>query len=161
MAYFSNFPLVNYNNDLQVNLTRRVDVMGFYKGDVRYYLDYSVRDGETPEMIADRFYDDAELHWLILQMNNIVNPFIDWPMSQNALESYIMEKYENPNGIHHYISISSGSIVDPNLNPTYDTLPITNYEYETQENDSKRNIKLLLPEYVGLVVSRHKELMRV
>jgi hypothetical protein len=161
MAYFSNFPLVNYQNTLQVNLTRRVDIASMFKQNEKYYLEYSVRDGETPEMIADRFYDDAQLHWIILLMNDILNPFYDWPMSQLALESYINEKYDNPNGINHYISVSTGNRVDPQLNPVYDTRPVTNYEYETDLNDEKRNVKLLLPEFTGIVMNRQKELMRV
>ena len=38
---------------------------------------YDVKDGETPEMIAHKYYDDVELHWTIFLANNIVDYYED------------------------------------------------------------------------------------
>lgn len=160
-SYFSNFPLVVYDNSLQVNITRRAGIAPEFKTDASYYIEYSIQESDTPEIIADKVYDDAQLAWIVLDMNDIVNVFEEWPMTQTALESYVNEKYTNPFAIHHYISISNGMIVDPTLNPAWDNIPVTNYEHEIAENEKKRLIKILMPDYVGTVVSRHQELMRL
>jgi hypothetical protein len=159
MSYFNRFPLVDYDGVLQVNLTIRTSIVESMKSDPANYIDYTIQDGETPEQIADRLYDDVELSWIILNMNDIVNMFEEWPMSYSGLESYINEKYIDPTDIHHYESISTGYIVNVSW-PSYDRIPITNEEYEISINDEKRYIKLLLPELVGTVIDRHNQLMR-
>jgi hypothetical protein len=130
------------------------------KEDPRYYLEYSIKEGDTPEIIADKFYDDATYAWIVLDFNTIVDVFEEWPKDQYALDQYIIEKYENPFDIHHWVSIETGDIVCPLNYPEYNRVPVTNTEYEYNENDLKRDIKLVLPEYIGTIVSRHKELMR-
>jgi len=159
MSYFNHFPLVNYGGTLQVNLTRRVAIGDVFKTSPEYFYEYSVKEGDTPESLADQFYDDAELAWIVLDMNGIINVFEEWPKSQYELDEYVKDKYEDPQGIHHYVSLVSGMQVWPGVHPSYDMMPVTNYEYETQLNDDKRTIKLLLPDYVMTVVSRHREMM--
>lgn len=159
MAYFNNFPLVRYNGSLQVNLTRRSTVSSIMKNDEAYYYAYTVSDGDTPENLADRFYDDVNLAWVILDFNNIVNVFDEWPKEQSEFDSYVQEAYENPYAVHHYVSIE-GDIVDPLTQPSWNKIPVTNYEYETEVNDAKRDIKLVLPEYVNNIVSQQKDLIQ-
>ena len=43
---------------------------------------YDVKDGETPEMIAYKYYDDVELHWTIFLVNNIVDYYEDYECSE-------------------------------------------------------------------------------
>lgn len=160
-TYFSAFPLVRYNDELHVNLTRRVGISGQFKNDPTYFIEYSIQDSDTPEVIADKIYDDSTLAWIVLSMNDIINVFEEWPLTQPSLESYIKQKYTNPNSIKHYVSASNGMIVDPTANPSWDNVPVTFYEYELEQNESKRNIKLLMPDFVGDVVAKHKELMKV
>lgn len=161
MGYFTDMPLVVYSDRLQVNITRRAGIANQFKEDPSYYVEYNIQESDTPEIIADKIYDDATLAWIVLDMNNIVNVFDEWPMTQPAIESFINEKYTNPFAVRHYISGSNGMIVDPTLNPAWDNIPVTNYEYELEQNEMKRKIKLLLPDYVGTVISRHQELMRI
>jgi len=64
-----------------------------------------VQDGETPEMIAHRYYNDSYYYWLILYANEITDPQWGWPLDRASFERYIIEKYtsENPySTIHHY-----------------------------------------------------------
>lgn len=160
MSYFSRFPLVEYNGLLQVNLTRRTSVIDSMRSNPAFYINYSIPDGESPEMLADKIYDDAECSWVILMFNNIMNIFEEWPKSQYSLGEYIKYNYDSPSGIHHWVALSTDAIVDPATYPGYDRRPVTNYEYETSLNDQKRNIKVLLPQYVGDVKLLHKEMMQ-
>lgn len=159
MAYFNVFPLVRMNNGtLAVNITARTAFLSKYRDDPRYYYEHSIGEGETPEIIADKFYDDATLAAFILMFNGIINVYEEWPMDSYSLDLYIDDKYANPNDIHHYVAASTGNIVDADY-PVYDRVPVTNAEYEIELNESRRKIKLILPELIGSVVAQHRELM--
>jgi len=100
--YFSHFPLVDYiykNNDgilrkkLAVNILKRVGFDPLSKKDKDHFITYRIKNGETPEIIADKLYNNSELHWLILLFNNTVNPYKDWPLDNLAIDNYIENKY--------------------------------------------------------------------
>lgn len=159
MAYFNVFPLVRLNDgSLGMNITSRTAFLSKYTNDPRYYYEHTITEGETPEIIADKFYDDVEMAVFILLFNGIVNVYEEWPLDSYTLDQYIDDKYDNPNEVHHYVAASTGNIVDADY-LAYDRIPITNAEYEIELNDSRRKIKLILPELIGSVVSQHKELM--
>jgi hypothetical protein len=157
MSYFSRFSLVRHDGQLQINLTRRVAIDERFKTDPSVYYEYNIQETDTPENLADRFYDDPSYCWVILQFNDIINIYEQWPRSQYELESYINAKYDNPYAVHHYEAISTGQVVSVELHPAYDRVPVTNYEYEVALNEEKRPIKLVLPEIVPNIVLAHKE----
>ena len=96
--YFQNFPVIYYKGKDVTNLLRRVGVRT-----------NDVKEGETPEMIADKLYGDSTLHWVVLMVNNIVDRYHEWPMAGNQFLDYVNEKYSNPSATHHYeIAQSSG-----------------------------------------------------
>lgn len=78
---------------LSTNIMERVRVLNENLDKVFHYYDYVVKDGETPEMLAERFYDDPEAHWLILLTNNIVNPYEEWVREQSVFDKYLEDKY--------------------------------------------------------------------
>lgn len=78
---------------LVTNILERVRVLNENLDKIFHYYDYVVKDGETPEMLAERFYGDPEAHWLILLTNNIVNPYEEWLREQSIFDKYIEDKY--------------------------------------------------------------------
>ena len=119
-----------------------------------------------PEHIAFKLYDDAELHWIILIVNDITNIYSDWPMSTPNFNRFITEKYDDIDAVHHYeINATSGDTTKTiNIGTDNSDYPsatsITNYEYEEAEQEKKRKIKLLDPIYVTQVVEEHVKLMK-
>ena len=107
MSYFNKFPTTNYdvrgdgNVTTMTDITRRVRVSGAAKLATVEYDFYDVVDGQTPEFIADRYYGDVGLHWLVLITNDIIDVYNDWPMSVQRFENYVKGKYDDVNGIHH------------------------------------------------------------
>lgn len=102
--FFNYFPKsLYYLNDDQVsldavtNLTFKTVFNNTFKENSVVYYDYIVSEGETPEILADKIYNSSERHWIILMMNNIINPFLDWPMSYTSLNKYIDSKYSANN----------------------------------------------------------------
>ena len=170
--YFAQFPLNIYdsvgdeNYKLVTNLLKRVTIRAKVKANTLFFDTYDVREGETPEMIADKLYDDPELHWIVLMVNDITDRYHQWPKNQNQFLTYINDKYTNISGTHHYeINQTSGdTTIKINIgtdNTDYPTSTlITNYEYEEERQDTLRKIRLLSPEYVTDFVSEFKLIMK-
>lgn len=169
--YFDNFPTIPYDSadtgefkDVK-NLLRRVGIRAKVKANTLLFDTYDVRNGETPESIAFKLYDDAELHWVIMLVNNITDRYHDWPMTEAQFLQFIKDKYTDVNGVHHYeITQTSGDtsikidVGTDNTDYPSATL-ITNYEYEQEQQDAKRKIRLLDPSYIGDFVEEFKSLI--
>ena len=170
--YFHNFPLIPCDatgtGELKVvtNLLRRVGIRAKVKANTMLYDTYDVRNGETPESIAFKLYDDAELHWVVLLVNDITDRFHDWPLTEAQFLQFIKDKYTNVDAIHHYeISQESGdTAVKINIGTSNTDYPsataITNYEHEQEVQDAKRKIRLLDPSYVSDFVEEFKSIMK-
>ena len=170
--YFETFPFIQYDslgdgNPKEVkNLLRRVKVRSDIRSNSSLFDTYFVREGETPEMIADRLYDNVNLHWVVLLFNDITDRYHQWPMTTGAFNKYVADKYTNINAVHHYeITESSGDRelkIDVGItNDDYPSAtPITNYEYEVARQNELRNIKLLDPRYVSDFVDEFKDLVQ-
>ena len=156
MSYFSKFPNYAYdlsdtqNRTLITDILRRVNLKGNARANTLVFDQYVVQDGDQPDMVAHKYYGDSTLHWVIVTINNITSRY-DWPLDQVALSDFVRDKYDNPDGIHHYeINATSGDTTKK-LQVSSDTdgaLPVTNYEYEQNENDNKRRIRLLDAAYI-------------
>ena len=169
--YFENFPLTIYdsvgdgNYKLVTNLLKRVTIRSQIKSNTALYDTYDVKEGETPEMIAHKLYDDPELHWVILLLNNITDRYHQWPMNNNQFLAYLKDKYDDVAATHHYeISQVSGDTsikIDIGTDNTdYPTASIvTNAEHEEDLQNKIRKIKLLDPSYVEDFVTEFEELM--
>lgn len=161
--YFKNMPFVEYNHNGKViltpNITMRTGITESMKENEQIYIDYVIRDGETPEMIADRIYDSPEYAFVILMTNDIHNVFEDWPVSYPEVVANAKDKYADINDVHHYQSLS-GNVVGNN-HPAYDRITVTNLEYEVSINDEKRRVKILHPDYVQQFARIHQKKMTV
>ena len=170
--YFDNFPTIIYDSEKEnifkdvKNLLRRVAIRSKVKTNTMVYDTYDVKNGETPESIAFKLYGDAELHWVIMLLNDITDRYHDWPMTEAQFSQFVQDKYDNVDGTHHYeISQSSGdtskkiNIGTDNTDYPTATL-ITNFEHEQEEQDKKRKIRLLDPSFVTDFVEEFKILMK-
>ena len=171
--YFEHFPTIPYDSEGNgkfksvKNLLRRVGLASKVKANAMFFDTYDVKNGETPEYIANEFYGDPELHWVILLTNNIVDYYTQWPMTVPVFEAYVKEKYDDPNGIHHYeYSQESGDttkIIElPNESAT--TIPagatiITNYIHEERIQEKNRRIRLVQPRFIDGIKKEFKNLM--
>ena len=170
--YFGHFPLIPYdsvgdgNFKLVTNLLKRVAVRSKVKTNVLVFDTYDLKSGETPELIADKLYNDPELHWVVLMMNDITDRYHQWPLNENQFLAHINDKYSNVDAVHHYeISQTSGDTtikIDIGTDNTDHSgaTAITNYEYEVSQQDSMRKIRLLDPAYIEAFVGEYKTLMK-
>ena len=173
MAYFSHFPKVSYdvrgdgNPQQMINITKRVRFRDYMKTNFVTYDFYDVKSGETPEYIANEFYGDPELHWVVLLANDIIEYYNEWPMTVPQFETYVKSKYDNVDGIHHYeYTQESGDttfkIELPNDSATTQpagSLPVTNYQYEENLQEQRRRIRLIQPRFIGQIKKEFKNRM--
>jgi hypothetical protein len=121
-------------------------------------------------MIAHKYYDDAEYHWVILLVNNITDRYHQWPMNTRQFLSHLAERYDNVNAVHHYeiyqksgdtsVKINIGtSNVDVDGNTIADATLVTNREYEEEKQDILRKIRLLDPLYLEQFVEEFERLV--
>jgi hypothetical protein len=113
--YFNYFPKLLYttNNTTSIvtDLLTRPALIQDILDNTSLYYEYDVQEGDTPEIVASRYYGDAELHWVILIVNQITDPFYDWPMSYQQFVAFINEKYGSQANalelVHHYERINT------------------------------------------------------
>jgi len=152
--YFKSFPYTFYSLDdtstVQVvtNITARVTLSDEVKANLGLFDEYDVKDGDTPELVADKFYNNPELHWLVLHYNEIIDPRFDWPLSTNNLNLYVASKYANVNAVHHYEDadgnyangnvylLSSADFTEFNVDDALTNITNTGTGYITQKNSS-------------------------
>jgi len=155
MSYFEMFPNIYYDAKgdgkftIQKNILARLKLVDEVKKNIIGFDYYDVKDGETPEMIAHKYYGDSNYHWTILLVNEIVDYYEDWPMSVQRFEEFVKEKYDNPQAIHHYeITQTSGDTsvkIDVGMNTTDypSAVAVSNYQYEDNLQEKKRSIRLI------------------
>jgi hypothetical protein len=135
------------------------------------YDTYDVPSGEKPEDTAYKHFGSAQYHWVILLTNNITDRYYDWPLSFQDFETYITDKYDNPDAVHHYeITQSSGPQTGSGpddyshkieVNSTEPgAVSVSNREYEQRLQDEKRQIKLLNPSYLQTFIEEFNSLIR-
>jgi hypothetical protein len=102
---FNYYPKTFYTSNTKTtgldSVTNIVARFGFekkLKENSAAFYKYSVKDSDTPEIIATKFYDSPERHWIVLLFNDIIDPQYDWPLNNNTLISFIDNKY-TANGV--------------------------------------------------------------
>jgi len=91
--YFQKFQLINYANTVAVNITQRSVVLNsVYSNPSLYYL-YNIKPHERPDTIADEYYQDQYMSWILYLTNKMVDPYYDWNLDQDTFDAFIIKKY--------------------------------------------------------------------
>ena len=197
MGYFRELPEFNYVSRLSnpvsssdyievKNLFRRGKVRKDFYQNFTIFTRYTIIGDERPDNVAEKIYEDSELDWVILHVNNIINVREGWPLTQRDFRNFLLEKYgsiANYNAAHHYetvevkdqggnIILPAGLEVDSDYSITYRdslsgnevvassiTTEVTNEAYEEKLQDIKRQIYLLRPAYLGMFKDDMEEIM--
>jgi hypothetical protein len=91
--YFNKFPTIIYNGSACVDLTRRVAIDPLYKNNVTLFNPLELRSGLRPDIIADAYYEDAEMDWMIYLANDIIDPYFGWYLDELEFNDFINVKY--------------------------------------------------------------------
>ena len=91
--YFQHFPYILYNDEVVTDITRRSSVLKKLEGNPYLFLPYTVTEGDTIETIADDYYGDPGLSWLIVMANNIIDPIADFFKDYQTFNEFVIQKY--------------------------------------------------------------------
>jgi len=217
--YFNNFPLTFYASgvssatgaDTVTNLIARFGFEETLKENSSAFYPYTIKDSDTPEIIAAKIYNNPERHWIVLMFNDIMDPQYDWPLPYRAFNDYVDKKYsgseyannstsgaglswaKNASNIQAYYKLVTRVAVNKtpdnktitekiqidantyaNVAASTTSYTLTNgdvitetvtketqtyYQYEDELNDSKREIRILKPEFVSTVMKEFREVI--
>lgn len=176
---FEKYPKVDYRGYLLTNLVTRVAPVKGLIDRIELFYPYVIKDGERADTIAYDYYGSEEWTWLIYVINEIFDPYYQWPMTSTEIFDYLTNKYGDyyttKTEIHHYKWLGIGGqndfdneFIDYTITPftysQYTTLqksgwyPVTTFEYEDELNENRRNIKLLSNDYLNVVQEQVKDL---
>ena len=171
--YFRNLPKVKYdingaepNKYLNVtNIMKRISFKPSVIEDISDYYPYRVKDGERPDIISHQKYGSVAYAYLIMLINDIYDPLFDWPLSSQQFEKYLVNKYGSVSSsmgtTKYYYQIIRAEVARTGTSEripavkfivdqtTYDALDTgdrstqSQYEWEDELNDNKRDIKLI------------------
>ena len=150
--------------------------------EVTAFTKYTVQGDERPDQVANKFYQDSGLDWVVLTTNNIIHVRDEWPMGNQDFLTYLNAKYtsEQLSNIHHYetdlLRDSGGRLIHPKglrvpsdysisfldngvLRTESKITSFTFLENETNLNDAKRNINILKTSYLDLFLDDFAEIM--
>ena len=186
--YVSRLPDAKISDYITVkNLFKKNELRPDIFNDATVFTEYQIKGDDRPDNVAFEVYEDSTLDWVVLLSNNIINIQTEWPLLQNDLDRFLLDKYgtyEKLNAVHHYetkeIKDSAGVVMVPqglhvasDYSITYwDSAvngyvaqtdvpePVTNYEYEMDIENRKRNIRLLKMNYMSIVREDMESLMK-
>ena len=100
MFYFNSFPKVlttDYNNNgiVLTNILKRVEIIPSLLKNPLLFYQYDLQDGDTPEIIANKYYGDSYRYWIPLFANQTIDPQWDWALPSNVFDDYIVAKYSD------------------------------------------------------------------
>jgi len=172
MELFSKMPSTRYGSYEMLNIMTKITPIRSYLSRLDVYYDYTIKDGERPDTIAYDYYDDSSYAWLVMIVNDIYDPYHQWPFTYRQFYDYLLAKYgyvhELKNEVSHYIYTGiGGDTADEIARKSYKMSPNTwsylsaeqksgwtpvyVYDLENELNENKRKIKLLSNQYKKLV----------
>jgi len=186
--YVSRLPKAQSISDyLRVkNLFKRTKISQTIFDDLTYFTKYQIIADERPDNIAYKVYGDSDLDWMVMLANNITNLQNEWPLEEQSFYRFLINKYGSEAGIesvHHYetqkvidskekVIVPKGLEVPSNYSVTFldsgtrteqirtnITDAITNRQFEERVQDEKRNIFLIKPRFIGLIIEEMERVM--
>lgn len=100
--YFAKFPSTLYTlststetpqAEAVTDITKRLGINLSSVNNNMVFVNYEIREGDTPELIAHKYYGDVEKHWIVLMSNAIVDPQWQWPLDDRTLSKFVENKY--------------------------------------------------------------------
>ena len=78
---------------LAKNIFRYAHAIDSYRNNANFYFYHTIKSDETIEDLAEKYYDNASLSWVILLYNEIRDIYSELPRDNNTFARYIQSKY--------------------------------------------------------------------
>ena len=135
-----------------------------------------------PDILSYEVYGDVRYTWSIFLVNQIFDPYWEWPLDTKTFEKFIKEKYGSigtaKTTVHHYeyiwqhrveVTGTSDPVVERTVEVDYDTYLSVGednrrikymFEWEVDKNESYRSINLIEPAFVSGVLDEARGIFR-
>ena len=101
MKYFEKFVSIPYTFDQNLvnffnvkNIFIRVRMLESIINNVDVYYNYMMKESDTVESIAYKYYGDVDKFWLVMFTNKLLDPFYDTPLKYGQFLDYLISKYK-------------------------------------------------------------------
>jgi hypothetical protein len=143
-SYFKNFPIINYNDNNAVDITKRIVLLNNVSKNPYLFYPYEISSDERADQFSHRYYEDQFKSWVLYLSNDMVDPYYEWYMEDDVFNNFIKKKYgsieEASLKIKHYTC--NWEPADPITVGAYNSLVTTLKKYwEPDYQNSKRIIQ--------------------
>jgi hypothetical protein len=152
MNYFNNLPkiaTIDYSGNAIVltNIMVRAEIIPNLLNNPLLFYSYDVRDDDTPEIIASKYYGDPYRYWIVLFANQLIDPQWNWPMNSNLFTSFVVDKYKSAAANNLSISVNT---ITPGQVISYTQSTIQNYVKTVTTIDSTTSNVTSTDYYISL-----------
>ena len=188
--FFQHYPQIGYDisgtkptkTKTAINIMIRSKIKSMVLDNIVAYFPYTIPEAERPDVTAYKEYGDVKYTWLIFLINDIHDPIYQWPLNAREFGAYIKNKYGTlsyaQSTVHHYEQtirerVEATSTSEPFSKATievdlttYNTLAagsrriVYYYDWETERNEDKRNIKLIDRNHVSDILAEQAEKLK-
>ena len=194
MGYFRELPDVEYQNFLSSsissqsyltvkNLFRRNKLRDDLQNSLTIFDKHEIVQGARPDTVAEEYYGDQQLDWVVLMTAGILNVRDEWPLDDRDLYDYAYDVHgDKLNSVRYYetteVKDASGRLILPagkRVNEDFEIYKpdesneistkinpvrgISNWEYEIIKNERKRSIYLLRKSYLQQFLNDMRNIM--
>jgi hypothetical protein len=92
-SYFKNFPIINYNDNNAVDITKRIVFLNNVLKNPYLFYPYEISSNERADQFSHRYYDDQFKSWVLYLSNDMIDPYYEWYMEDNVFNNFIKKKY--------------------------------------------------------------------
>lgn len=158
MFFFTPFDKIQTDEVLLTDIIQRFTIFDEVLNDPESFVEYELKDWDTPESVSKNFYGSDEYSWVILLANRGVsdNPFSCMYASNNILFDFCKEKYGTK--IYDVVALKdsrTGKLLDeldsyyyfndPTRLKNMFVVPLTYFDIEQEKNENSKIIKIIKP----------------
>jgi hypothetical protein len=170
--YFSKLGTLVYNGQDVTNILGRARLREDILKRGVLFFDYAIQYGERPDNVAMKEYGRSDLDWLVLFANTVIDPYYEWPMTNDQLNGYVANKYgsisqaaqsvasyewimypafiEVDGTVHKEVTVQVDATMYATLQAV-DRRQTSYYDLEVARNDARRKIKLIDAAFVPAI----------
>lgn len=105
------YPFADIDPKVVFDITKNVRFKKDFLRNLNLYEYYYIEDGDTPELISEKFYGEPYYHWLIMLLNERYDHINDFPLSDVAFQKYMAKKYRKSDLSAHHFEDTAGNVI--------------------------------------------------
>lgn len=165
-----NIKTINYtlgsNTQAITNIFQDLDIETFLNIFVNYITVYTIEEGETPERLAQKLYDDTKYAYVFFYLNGMANMANNWPLDSLSFKTYIKKKYGSveyaKSNVKSYFDLDYEEITEYDAQNLADInyYEVTYWDYEEELNNLKAVIYIIDPLKIEVLMSQIRNYKR-